>query len=92
MLAYYAWKHASAGQQLETVGGLTPDQRFFIGMAQWACGDARPEMKREWALTDPHSPLEYRINGVVSNMPQFAQAFSCKVGQPMVRQAACRVW
>ena len=49
-------------------------------------------MKREWALTDPHSPLEYRINGVVSNMPEFAQAFSCQVGQPMVRQPACRVW
>ena len=92
MLAYYAWKHATAGQQLEPVGGFTPDQRFFIGMAQWACGDARPEMKREWALTDPHSPLEYRINGVVSNMPEFAQAFSCQVGQPMVRQPACRVW
>jgi endothelin-converting enzyme/putative endopeptidase len=43
-------------------------------------------------LTDPHSPLDYRINGVVSNMPEFAQAFSCQVGQPMVRQAACRVW
>jgi len=45
-----------------------------------ACGDMRPEMKRERAITDPHSPLEYRINGVVSNMPEFATAFGCKVG------------
>ena len=87
-----AWKHATRGQKLEPIDGFTPEQRFFIGMAQWACGDDRPEMRREWALTDPHSPLEYRINGVVSNMPEFAEAFSCKVGQPMVRQPACRVW
>jgi putative endopeptidase len=49
-------------------------------------------MKRELAITDPHSPLEYRINGVVSDMPEFAEAFSGKVGQPMVRQPTCRVW
>jgi endothelin-converting enzyme/putative endopeptidase len=61
-------------------------------MAQWACGDTRPETKRERAITDPHSPLEFRVNGVVSNMPEFSKAFSCKVGQPMVRQNACRVW
>jgi putative endopeptidase len=92
LLAYVAWKHATAGQTLMPMNGFTPDQRFFIGMAQWACGDMRPEMKRELAVTDPHSPLEYRINGVVSNMPEFASAFGCKVGQPMVRKNACRVW
>jgi endothelin-converting enzyme/putative endopeptidase len=92
MLAYYAWKHATEGQELKPADGLTPDQRYFIGMAQWACGEVRPELKREHALTDPHSPLEYRINGVVSNMPEFARAYGCKAGQPMVRENACRVW
>ena len=92
LLAYIAWKHATQGQDLKTVDGFTPDQRFFIGMAQWACADMRPEMKREMALTNPHSPEQYRINGVVSNMPEFAQAFSCKAGQKMVRENACRVW
>jgi putative endopeptidase len=92
LLAYIAWKHATQGQDLKPLDGFTPDQRFFIGMAQWACGDMRPEMKREMALTNPHSPEEYRINGVVSNMPEFAQAFACKVGQKMVRENACRVW
>ena len=92
LLAYIAWKHATAGQELKPIDGYTPDQRFFIGMAQWACGDVRPETRRERAITDPHSPLEFRINGVVSNMPEFAKAFSCKVGQPMVRQKPCRVW
>ncbi|HVT92090.1 MAG TPA: M13 family metallopeptidase [Bryobacteraceae bacterium] len=92
LLGYIAWKHATEGQDLKPVDGLTPDQRFFVGMAQWACGNDRPEVKRERAMTDPHSPLEYRVNGVVSNLPQFAAAFACKAGQPMVRANACRVW
>ena len=92
LLAYYAWKHATEGQDLKPVEGLTPDQRFFVGMAQWACGEVRPELKRERALTDPHSPLEYRVNGVVSNIPEFRKAFSCTASQPMVRENACRVW
>ncbi len=92
LLAYIAWKHATADQNLQPVDGYSPDQRFFIGMAQWACGDVRPETRRERAITDPHSPLEFRVNGVVSNMPEFAKAFSCKVGQPMVRANPCRVW
>jgi endothelin-converting enzyme/putative endopeptidase len=92
ILAYMAWKNATKGQDLQPAGGFTPDQRFFIGMAQWACGDERPEAKRVGAITNEHSPNEYRINGVVSNMPEFAKAFSCKPGQPMVRDPVCRVW
>jgi putative endopeptidase len=92
ILAYMAWKDATKGQELKPIGGFTPDQRFFIGMAQWACGDERPENKRLNAITNPHSPNEYRINGVVSNMPEFGKAFSCKAGQPMIRAQACRVW
>ena len=91
-LAYLAWKNATKGQDLKPIDGFTPDQRFFIGMAQWACGDERPENKRLGAITNPHSPNEYRINGVVSNMPEFGKAFSCRVGQPMVRQEPCKVW
>jgi endothelin-converting enzyme/putative endopeptidase len=92
ILGYMAWQAASQGQDLKPIGGFTPEQRFFIGMAQWACGDDRPESKRVNAITDPHSPPEYRINGVVSNMPEFGKAFACKPGQPMVRVPACRVW
>jgi putative endopeptidase len=92
VLAYIAWKNATRGQTLKAVDGFSPDQRFFIGMAQWACGDERPESKRVNAITNPHSPLEYRIDGVVSNMPEFGKAFACKAGQPMVRAQACRVW
>jgi endothelin-converting enzyme/putative endopeptidase len=92
MLAYLAWKNAAKSQDLKPIDGFPPDQRFFIGMAQWACGYERPENKRLNAITNPHSPDEYRINGVVSDMPEFAKAFSCKAGQPMARVNACRVW
>jgi endothelin-converting enzyme/putative endopeptidase len=91
-LAFLAWTEATKGQNLSPLDGLSPDQRFFIGMAQWACGDERPESKRLNAITSPHSPLEYRVNGVVSNMPDFGKAFSCRVGQPMVRATQCKVW
>jgi len=92
LLAYMAWKDATRGQKLTPIDGFTPEQRFFIGFAQWACGDERAESKRVHAITDPHSPPEYRINGVAVNMPEFAAAFACKVGQPMVREKPCRVW
>jgi putative endopeptidase len=92
LLAYIAWKKQTAGQQLESVDGFTPDQRFFVGMAQWACENQRPEVLRVRAITDPHSPGYARINGVVSNLPEFQKAFSCKAGQPMVHAPTCKVW
>ncbi|HEY3839027.1 MAG TPA: M13 family metallopeptidase [Bryobacteraceae bacterium] len=92
LLAWLAWKTATKGQNLESSEGLTPEQRFFVGFAQWVCGAERPENLRANAITDPHSPYQYRVNGVVSNMPEFRQAFSCKLGQPMVREKSCKVW
>ena len=92
ILAYMAWRNSTSNQRLKPIDDLTPDQRFFVGMAQWACGSERPEQKRLNAITNPHSPNEYRINGVVSNIPEFAAAFACKAGQPMVRERVCRVW
>ena len=78
--------------KLATVDGFTPDQRYFIGMAQWACENQRPENLRVSAATNPHSPGFARINGVVTNMPEFQKAFSCKQGQPMVKAKVCKVW
>ncbi len=94
ILAYIAWKDADKNQQLTDRDGLTPDQRFFVGFAQWACENDRPEDLRVRAITDPHSPAKYRINGVVVNMPEFGAAFSCKPGSPMVKAAdkICKVW
>jgi putative endopeptidase len=92
LLAYLAWKKQTAGMHLESKDGFTPDQRFFIGYAQWACENERPENLRANAITDPHSPGKNRVNGIVSDMPQFAAAFRCKAGQPMVYAKACKVW
>jgi len=94
ILAFMAWKDAAKEKNLQPVDGLTPEQRFFVGYAQWDCANERPEDMRVRAMTDPHSPARYRINGVVVNMPEFAEAFNCKPGQPMVKPAAdvCRVW
>jgi putative endopeptidase len=94
ILAYMAWGSATAGKNLQSIDGLTPEQRFFIGYAQWDCANQRPEDMRVRAQTDPHSPAEFRINGVVVNMPEFAKAFSCRAGQPMVKspETVCKVW
>ncbi|MDY0743511.1 M13 family metallopeptidase [Paucibacter sp. R3-3] len=95
VLAYTAWKAHVANMTLDPAkDGLTPEQRFFVGYAQWDCNDARPEYLRVKAKTDPHSPGRYRINGVVVNMPEFEKAFACKPGQKMVKKAEerCKVW
>jgi len=89
LLAYLAGPGATAAPVLD---GFTREQRFFVGYAQIWCENRRPEFERLRATTDTHSPARFRVNGTVSNMPEFAKAFSCKAGAPMVRQNACRVW
>ncbi len=72
--------------------GWTPRQRFFLAHAFQSCANIRPEIARNRVVTNPHSLPLFRINNVVSNMPEFWQAFGCKPGQAMVRKNACRVW
>jgi endothelin-converting enzyme/putative endopeptidase len=94
ILAWDAWKSATAAQPLAPRDGFSPEQRFFIGFAQWTCENERDESKRLNAAVNPHSPGVWRINGVVVNMPEFARAFECRPGQPMVKPAdkLCRIW
>ena len=94
LLAFRAWKRVTAGSQLQSRDGLTPDQRFFVGYAQWTCSNQRPENLRVSAVTNPHSPPQWRVNGVMVNIPEFAEAFGCKPGQPMAKAApqVCKVW
>ncbi len=94
ILAYLAWQEETRGQKLEPQDGLTPEQRFFVGFAQWDCGGDRPEALRLSARVNPHSPHQYRINGVVVNMPEFDQAFNCKPGQALYKEPdkVCRIW
>ena len=72
--------------------GFTPEQRFYLGWGQIWCENETPEATRLLALTNEHADPKYRVNGVVSNIPDFAKAFGCKPNAPMVRQNACRVW
>ena len=72
--------------------GYTPGQQFFVAFGQDWCGATRPEQLRLQVQTDPHSPRQFRVTGVVQNMPEFSQAFGCKTGQPMMPANACRVW
>jgi predicted metalloendopeptidase len=76
----------------QKLDGFTPQQRFFLGYAQIWCSNERPEALKNNARVDPHSPGEFRVDGVVQNMSQFASAFGCSAGQPMVSADACRVW
>jgi endothelin-converting enzyme/putative endopeptidase len=81
-----------ANQRTPKIDGFTPDQRFFLGYGQIWCQNTSPEYARLLANVDPHSPPRDRVNGVLSNMPEFQKAFHCTSGQPMVRGPACRVW
>jgi endothelin-converting enzyme/putative endopeptidase len=89
-VAYMALKKAIKDDQ--AVKGFTPDQRFFIGWAQVWCENVRPESSRSQALSNEHAPGQFRVNGVVSNMAEFQQAYNCKADSKMVNAKACRVW
>jgi putative endopeptidase len=67
------------------IEGYTPEQRFFIAYAQSWRVHNRPERLRTRVRVDPHAPEFWRVNGPLSNIPAFAQAFGCKAGDPMVR-------
>ena len=91
-LALMAYLAGPGATPLPPVDGFTAPQRVFLGWAQQWCESSRPEAERLKAATNSHSANPYRVNGVVSNMPEFRQAFSCKADAPMVRQNVCRVW
>jgi endothelin-converting enzyme/putative endopeptidase len=91
-LAFMALMDSLKDKSPSKIDGYTPQQRLFLGWGQIWCGKDTPEASRLQANTNPHSPGRFRVNGVVSNMPEFQKAFACHVGQAMVREPACRVW
>ena len=93
-LAYAALERTLKGAAPPPIDGLTAPQRFFVAYAQAWCGNASDQEKRRRVLTDPHSPNEFRVNGVVANEPAFTRAFSCPVGAAMAPppEKMCRVW
>ena len=91
-LAYMALMDSLAGHVIEKTDGFTPQQQFFLGYAQIWCQNTTDQAARARTVTDPHSPGEFRVNGVLQNMPEFGEAFSCKLGEPMIAAQPCRVW
>jgi len=91
-VAYMALLSTLAGKQPAAIDGLTPQQRFFLGWANGWCQNRTDALSRMLVTVDPHSPGKWRVNGVVSNMPEFQEAYHCKPNAAMVRQNACRVW
>src|SRR5450631_71543 len=94
-LAYLAWIQDAEKAHIDMTSkeeGYTPEQRFMVAYAQQWCIQERPESLRTQLQTDPHAPDEYRTNGIIADLPEFAKAFGCKQGQPMVADPICRVW
>lgn len=94
-VAYAAYQKSLQGKpRPKNINGFTPEQRFFLGWAQVWAQNIRPEAARLRTATDSHPLGRFRVNGPLSNMPTFAQAFQCKDGNAMVRPTdkRCQIW
>ena len=87
-----AWETAHPSGAGPAIDGFTAAQRFFLAWGQIRCENATPEAARRQVESDAHAPGRFRVDGVVENMPEFAEAFACKAGAPMAPVARCRVW
>ncbi len=95
LLAYMAYMQRAKEDHIDIEAkkdGFTGPQRFYIAFSQNYCEATRPEAVRSQVLQDPHSPDQFRVDGVLVNQPGFAAAFGCKKGTPMVPVDSCRVW
>ena len=90
-IAYAGLQKALAGKPRKKIDGYTPEQRFFISFAAKWRRLTRDQALRLQVNTDPHSPSEFRTNGTLSNLDEFAKAFDVPEGAPMRRPAAERV-
>jgi putative endopeptidase len=90
-MALLAYRLSLGGQQAAVMDGFTGEQRFFLGWAQMWRGKIRDQALRARLLSDPHSPKEFRANGVVSNLPEYYTAFGVKPGDKLFRPADQRI-
>jgi endothelin-converting enzyme/putative endopeptidase len=92
-IAHMALMSTLAGRELPPREGYTAAQRFFLGWGQIWCQNETEQIARLRATIDPHSPGEFRVNGVLRNMPEFEEAYHCPANSTMVAGAkACHVW
>ena len=90
-VAYDALQLALKRSPDPLIDGYTPEQRFYLSWAQIWRRNMVPESLKLMINTDPHSPSVFRTNGPLVNTPNFAKAFNCKAGDPMVADDASRV-
>jgi len=90
-MAYRAYELSLDGKPAPVIDGFTGAQRFFLGFASDWRMKSRDDFVRQQVLSDPHSPAMYRVIGVVSNMPEFYQAFDVKEGDGLWRAPEDRV-
>jgi putative endopeptidase len=93
-IAYKAYRRSLKGQEAPTIDGLTGDQRFFLGWAQAWQSKARDAFLARQLATNPHSPPEFRCNGVVRNLPEFYATFGVKEGDKLwlPPERRVRIW
>jgi predicted metalloendopeptidase len=94
-IAFAAFQKSMEGKpRPANIDGFTPEQRFFLAYAHNWATNIRPEYARFLVNQDPHPLAKFRANGPLTNMPQFAAAFQCKAGDPMVRLESdrCQIW
>jgi putative endopeptidase len=90
--AYQAWKAQQSPPPPAKVGDYTDDQLYFLAYGQSWCIKRTPEAAARQARSNPHSPPQWRVNGVIVDQPAFGQAWSCKAGTKMNPEKKCVVW
>ena len=90
-MAYHALQIAMGDDNKNRVDGLTPEQRFFVSWSQVWRNNVRNERAKLLVNTDSHAPKRYRVNGPLSNMPEFFKAFGCETEDEMVNPLETRV-
>jgi putative endopeptidase len=95
-LALRAYRAAAAAaedqRQIAAATAFTPEQIFFLSYANVWASNARPEGERLRAITDPHPPPRYRVNGTLANLPEFQAVFDVPEDSPMVHEPRCEIW